>query len=860
MKSFVAALRCALIVLLACWSALVPTAGAQITQGADAFAAVYERLDEQWAQGQGRIGARARPAPKPDVPKADQEDTHFVARTRAEHRREREERFRRSAQKREAEQAAKHAAFFQKVTEQCGSGPLGPAVVGMTVQRFEQCSPEIRFGGGLTHVISLVVQGMAGKLYVLDGERVHKVYAVDGHITRIDPPALHAVQPGVLSLGTYPQLVRDPQVVALSEGNVFAYGPAHGEDWAEPAGANLKTWGKKLGRIHSSVPAPPFMWDSQKQGWLRFPEPAACAGLWHQHTLTVLPDDRVLVAGGLCDISRFANEMGTFEPQSRTALWDGRQRVWLDAPSLQQPRIHHTASLLDGQRVMLVGGFDDPLTTADQVAPSSAVPADEPKPPLVRALRSVEWFSAGRFEPLAPLNTARAKHTATVLPSGAVLVVGGMGDDTRALAQVEAWDPGSQRWVAVAPLRTARYGHTATLLADGRVLVTGGVDAKEALLNTTELYNPATDTWSDGPPLPEHLQGHTAMILPDGRVLLAGGLAFPVEQRTPWLHTWQPGERSWQALGIRGQGAYGANHHRPALVALGRERVLIFSGLTVWLYRFSEAAATSGGAGDNTLPHFTDKWWVAPPEAASAPPPPPQPGQPGLLVRLVQDLWAARGSLVLLAAVLGCLWWVGRMWARLRPAVNSVAAETSILRKPIAPAQVLVMRNVARVLVYGILLSLAAPHLLAYIGLQLNDMADQCQTQPSACLSADTGVLARQWAVPGRSKFSVPRIPCAFVGEWRTHLRAQEFTFAMQADGTYQIKSKSPRPTVRDDAGHWAVQGKYILWRSSTRRVAEIDINQIVSNDGSHFELIEMDGVHTHFARSADLPRGRCQP
>lgn len=859
MKSFVVALRCALIIVLACWGAPVPTAVAQGMGGVDAYAVVYERLDEQFALGQGRIGARARPAPKPEVAQADQEDEHFVPRTREAYRRDLDARFQRSIEAQRAKQAARQTEFFQKVTEQCGSGPLGAATVGMTVPRFEQCSPEIRFGGGLTHVISLVVQGMAGKLYVFDGDQVHKVYAVDGHITRIDPPALHAVQPSVLSLGTYPQPVRNPHVVALSQGNVFAFGPAHAEDWAESAGAKLKTWGKKLERIHSSVPAPPFMWDSKKQGWLSFPSPAACAGLWHQHTLTAMPDDRVLVAGGLCDISRFANEMGTFEPQTRTALWDGRQRVWLDGPSLQQPRIHHTASLLDGQRVMLVGGFDDPLTTAEQVAPRSAVRADGPTPPHVRALHSAELFSAGRFEPLAPLNTARAKHTATVLPSGAVLVVGGMGDDTRALAQVEAWDPGAQRWVARAPLQTARYGHTATLLADGRVLVTGGVDANEALLNTTEFYNPATDTWSDGPPLPEHLQGHAALVLPDGRVLLAGGMAFPVEQRTPWLHTWLPGERSWQALGIRGQGTHGAAYHRPTPVPLGNERVLIFSGRTVWLYRIAEAArASPGAAGDDTLPHFNDTWWVAPPAPAPAPPPAPTPGQPGLLVRVVQDLWAARGSLVMLAAVLGGLWLVGRMWARLRPAVNAVATEESILRKTTTPGLARVGPFVVRVLVYGTLLVLAAPHILAYVGLQLNDMADQCQTQPAACLNANTGLLARQWAVPGRSKFSSPRIPCAFVGQWRANLKSQEFTFALQADGSYQMKG--PTQTVRDDAGHWAVQGKYILWRSSTHRVAEIDINQIVSNDGGHFELIERDGVHTHFERSADLPRGRCQP
>lgn len=851
------------IVSLAFWGAVVPSAMAQqTTAGVDAAARVYERLDEQLALGQGRIGAQARPALKPEAPETDQEDEHFVPQTREARRREVEQRIQRGVEARRAEQAAKLQAFSQKVAEQCGAGPLGPATLGMTVQRFEQCSPKIRFGGGLTHVISLLVQGTAGKLYVFNGDRVHKVYALDGRITRIDPPALHVVQPSLLSLGTYPQLVHDPQMVALSQGNVFAYGTAQGEDWSAPAGANLMAWGKKRGRIHTSVPAPPFMWDADKQGWLRFQLPSACGGLWHQHTLTVLADDRVLVAGGLCDISRLANDMGAFEPQTHTALWDARQRVWLDAPDLTQPRIQHTASLIDGQRVMLVGGFDDPLTTAEQVAPRPAPQADQPAPPNVRALRSAELFIDGRFEQLAPLNTARAKHTATVLASGGVLVVGGVGSDIRALAQVEAWDPAGLRWVPRAPLHTARYGHTATLLADGRVLVAGGIDANEALLNTTEIYDPAADTCTDGPPLPEHLQGHASMLLPDGRVLLAGGLAFAVEQRTPWLHTWLPGELSWQALGIRGQGAHGNNHHRPTLVPLGQDKVMIFSSSTVWLHRVAEPPASiPETAALDKLPHFLDTWWVPPPQAA-APLLPPTKGQPGLLARLAQDLWSARESLLWLVMVLVGLWLVARLrtWLRTRLQRKQVdpAGPSPDAEEPTDSTPARVGRLVVRVLVYGTLLVLATPNVLAYLGLQLSDMNDQCHTRPTACLNPSTGLLARQWGVPGRSKFSSPRIPCAFVGEWSTTLKAREFSVAMQADGTYQMKS--PTKTIPDDAGHWAVQGKHILWRSTTHPVAEIDMNYIVSNDGSHFELIEMDGVHTHFERRAELSRQRCQP
>jgi hypothetical protein len=60
-------------------------------------------------------------------------------------------------------------------------------------------------------------------------------------------------------------------------------------------------------------------------------------------------------------------------------------------------------------------------------------------------------------------------------------------------------DPG---WTVVAPMETARVGHTATLLNNGKVLVTGG----EGLISLTsitsaELYDSVNDTWLAAAPM-----------------------------------------------------------------------------------------------------------------------------------------------------------------------------------------------------------------------------------------------------------------------------------------------------------------------------------------------------------------------
>ena len=88
----------------------------------------------------------------------------------------------------------------------------------------------------------------------------------------------------------------------------------------------------------------------------------------------------------------------------------------------------------------------------------------------------------------------RADHTATLLPSGKVLVAGGRGN-LRYLFSAELYDPSSNTWSRADRLATERDLHTATLLPSGKVLVAGG-QGFPGNLSSTELYDPSSNTWS----------------------------------------------------------------------------------------------------------------------------------------------------------------------------------------------------------------------------------------------------------------------------------------------------------------------------------------------------------------------------
>lgn len=79
----------------------------------------------------------------------------------------------------------------------------------------------------------------------------------------------------------------------------------------------------------------------------------------------------------------------------------------------------------------------------------------------------------------------RFLHTANLLPTGKVLVVGGVGADGN-LARNELYDPTSGRWTSTGNLSTGRSQHSATLLSNGKLLVTGGNGT--GVLADAELY------------------------------------------------------------------------------------------------------------------------------------------------------------------------------------------------------------------------------------------------------------------------------------------------------------------------------------------------------------------------------------
>ena len=216
------------------------------------------------------------------------------------------------------------------------------------------------------------------------------------------------------------------------------------------------------------------------------------------HTVTLLGDARVLVAGG--------SATTITAPRRSAEIWDPASRTSAYTAPMISARHRHTATLLGDGQVLIAGGTDK--------VPDGGIAEAEIYDP-----RTGTWTATGS------MGTPRFYHTATLLFDGKVLVTGGQNLSNVALTSAEIYDPATGTWSQTGPLVGARTQHTATLLPDGRVLAAGGGGlGTGAPLQTAEIYDPAARSWSDTTPmLYPHLSG-TATSL-DGRnsVLVAGG-------------------------------------------------------------------------------------------------------------------------------------------------------------------------------------------------------------------------------------------------------------------------------------------------------------------------------------------------
>jgi len=230
------------------------------------------------------------------------------------------------------------------------------------------------------------------------------------------------------------------------------------------------------------------------------------------HTATLLPDGRVLVAGG---VQGADERFPTAPPGNAAEIYNPSTGQWTDAKPMVQGVDHQTATLLASGKVLVAGG-------RVPANPTNATDTDTSQlyDPGLDVWLSCPLETAATADCPGPLNLGRYDDSATVLADGRILAAGGVkSDGVVTYSTAELYDPTRGIWTETGRMGEARYYHVAARLPNGRVLVAGGGGrygfGRYQPVSSAELYDPASGRWSQAPFMPDANAG-VGVALPTG--------------------------------------------------------------------------------------------------------------------------------------------------------------------------------------------------------------------------------------------------------------------------------------------------------------------------------------------------------
>ncbi len=264
-----------------------------------------------------------------------------------------------------------------------------------------------------------------------------------------------------------PALRGAPHLVLLADGRILAVG-----------GVDLESPG------FSPDPSDAVeVFDPQAGRWER---KGAMPVAFDELSLVALPDGRAIVMGHPERVASYQPDAAwVYDPASDT--WAPLDLTLQSVPADLAFLVQRSgpAILLQDGRLLITGPTTveidhNLLDTCDAGLPERA---DLPIPDPCNPASTIYDPTSGATAFTGPVSHLRTGHTLTLLPDGRVLAAGGIdpGDpseysaEQNLIATTEIYDPATDSWTLGPDLSEPRFEHTATLLPDGRVLLIGGI-------------------------------------------------------------------------------------------------------------------------------------------------------------------------------------------------------------------------------------------------------------------------------------------------------------------------------------------------------------------------------------------------
>lgn len=642
-----------------------------------------------------------------------------------------------------------------------------------------------------------------------------------------------------------PRPLRDPGAVLLDSGNLLLAGGRYSDRF------EMDTWA--------------WLWDKSSEDWLPAGRSKPSTDLGYTPTFAKNRDGSVHI---FTHQTIMQWRPGAIAPESVPPQWDYHR------PAL--------AKLADG-RVMTIGNIP-------QTGISTQFFAHIWNP------GSNTWSAAGKLS-----YKHLGKTQALQLPSGGVIHLGLNGQNHM---QCELWDSSDNSWGSCGDLPLIYVGDAmvASLLDDGRVVAITNQAEAHIFDEKTLQWTKATQKWSDegllkGAPIWQKKPLDILIDEENREFDISADAARFLEaspHHFPQAMLWDPAKKRWAYVLDRGTmglsakwlpdgcalspGAISSIYLRNSFslfqTAAGLPSELINPGTGISTSFLSMEVLNDGtvvvaGVPDATDATFfhrkascagwaadVDDWALMPGEKATpvvAPAPVPATTSQEIAPvtwrdRLQENRWLVLAVVGPIALYVLLRFIILPLVRRVLGLVISGTAAKN-LDRPV-PKRV---SSVMRFVVYGVLLVVAIPTLPPLLFGLRTQFAEDCAI--TACRDTKSGLLK---SVPTLEKDgALPSVPCEFVGKWQAvGQNLHKERYILNDDGTY-----STQPAVSGGhtyTGYWMVQGDSMVWKHNESYSNEPDINPILSHSETGFELLEMNGWHTHFKLIDKINSKRC--
>lgn len=232
-------------------------------------------------------------------------------------------------------------------------------------------------------------------------------------------------------------------------------------------------------------------------------------------------EGRIALVGGIDESSMYVRELRLLDPS------DGEESTGYQVDAQEQHSL--TSFTVQGDDFLLIAGGVTNMGERGDLAIWTGLQDDEPDD-----LDGLE------------LDEPRARHQATALGNGQVIITGGAAnlgnpeEQGLTLASAEIFDPVFR---SITPLNeqmlVARQRHVAVRIPGDRILICAGEDSSGVALGSCETYDIDTgffEAWTEGSMSPGG-PGVAVTHLDDGRILFAGGASSLGPDRSLYVYT-----------------------------------------------------------------------------------------------------------------------------------------------------------------------------------------------------------------------------------------------------------------------------------------------------------------------------------